>query len=241
MTRKRTSIDARRGFLRQAVGSALPLAGLIGAPTIVDAAAVDAAVTQPPPGYLSFGRDEAAFVEALVTVMCPADAMTPDGVACGLAFFMDRQLAGDFGRGAKLYRDGPWSAGKPEHGYQLPMTPEQHFKAGIAIVDEICETRHGKRFDRLSPTVADALLVELAAGKVVDERLPLAAWFNELVYPLFAQGCYADPIHGGNADKVFWKLIGYPGLPATHTVDMLRYRGLPYPGAATPRSIVDFS
>ncbi len=236
--RKRSTI-ARRGFLKRAVGvgigsTALPLAA---AAAVVSAAAPP----EPSPGYLSLGRDEAAFVEALVTVMCPADALTPDGVSCGLAVFIDRQLAGDFGKGAKLYGHGPWQAGKPEHGYQLPMTPEQHFKAGIEVVDAVCEARYGKRFDRLSAAAADGFLVELAAGRVVDERVPMAAWFNELVYPLFAQGCYADPIYGGNADKVFWKLIGYPGLPATHTINVLRYRGLPFPGAAEPRSIADFA
>jgi gluconate 2-dehydrogenase gamma chain len=39
---------------------------------------------------------------------------------------------------------------------------------------------------------------------------------------------------------VFWKMIGYPGLPATHTLDMTRYRGKPYPGAKNPKSIADF-
>jgi gluconate 2-dehydrogenase gamma chain len=249
MTDKRPSAEARRVFFKQAAQSALPLVGLMsapaaaaGAPQVASMPSTSGAVTSPPPtGYMSLGKDEAAFVEALVNVMCPADAMTPDGVACGLASFIDRQLAGAFGKGAKLYDHGPWLVGKPEHGYQLPMTPEQHFKAGVAIVDDVCQTRWQKRFERLPATVADSFLTELAAGRVTDDRLPLVAWFNELVYPLFAQGCYADPIYGGNADKVFWKMIGYPGLPATHTVDMVRYRGLPYPGATAPRSIVDFS
>ena len=242
MTQKRPASEGRRVFFRQAVGSALPLAGLMSAAVDAEAASTSAPAASPSSaGYLSLGRDEAAFVEALVTVMCPADALTPDGVQCGLATFIDRQLAGAFGQGMKLYQHGPWLVGKPEHGYQLPMTPEQHFKAGIAIVDDVCRSRWQKSFDRLPAPVADGFLVELAAGRVTDVRLPLAAWFNELVYPLFAQGCYADPIYGGNADKIFWKMIGYPGLLATHTVDIVRYRGLPYPGAKMPRSMVDFS
>jgi gluconate 2-dehydrogenase gamma chain len=69
----------------------------------------------------------------------------------------------------------------------------------------------------------------------------LASWFNDVVYPLFVQACFADPLYGGNNDKVFWTLVGYPGLPATHMLDMVRYRGKPYPGAKNPKSIVDFS
>ena len=71
--------------------------------------------------------------------------------------------------------------------------------------------------------------------------MPLGQWFNELVYPLFTQACYADPLYGGNRGKVFWKLIGYPGLPAFHTANMVTYRGKAFPGAADPKSIQDFS
>jgi choline dehydrogenase-like flavoprotein len=53
----------------------------------------------PPAGYQSLSPDEPAFAEALVNIMCPADHLTPDGVECGLAIFIDRQLAGGFGQG----------------------------------------------------------------------------------------------------------------------------------------------
>ena len=39
-------------------------------------------------------------------------------------------LAGGFGKGARLYMRGPWREGKPELGYQLPLTPEQFFSDG---------------------------------------------------------------------------------------------------------------
>jgi gluconate 2-dehydrogenase gamma chain len=195
----------------------------------------------PEAGYLSLGSDEASFVETLVTVMCPADHLTPNGVDCGLAVFIDRQLAGGFGKGERLYMRGPWQQGKPQQGYQLPMTPEQFFKAGISAAEAACQQRHGKPFTELSSGEADSFLHDLAGGKVVDPRVPLTSWFNELVYPLFTQACFADPIYGGNVGKTFWKMIGYPGLPATHAQDMLDFRGKPYPGASSPQSIADFS
>ncbi|WP_262269460.1 gluconate 2-dehydrogenase subunit 3 family protein [Microvirga yunnanensis] len=193
------------------------------------------------PGYLSFGPDEAGFVEVMLNVMCPADALTPGGVDCGLAAFIDRQLAGSFGKGARLYMRGPWREGKPELGYQLPLTPEQFFKAGLAAADAACHKRNGKGFSELDGTDADRFLHEIADGKITDERVPLASWFNGLVYPLFEQACFADPIYGGNVDKVFWKAIGYPGLPAVHSQDMTDFRGKPFPGAADPKSIADFA
>jgi gluconate 2-dehydrogenase gamma chain len=177
----------------------------------------------------------------MVNVMCPADALTPGGVDCGLAAYIDRQLAGGFGKGARLYMRGPWREGKPELGYQLPLTPEQFFKAGLAAADAACQKRNGKAFSELDGSGADRFLHEIADGKVTDERVQLASWFNELVYPLFEQACFADPIYGGNVGKVFWKAIGYPGLPAVHSQDMIDFRGKQFPGAADPKSIADFA
>jgi gluconate 2-dehydrogenase gamma chain len=215
-------------------------AGAVGA-AHAEPSATMAPATTPPAGYQSLSLDEAAFVEALVNVMCPADHLTPNGVDCGLAVFMDRQLAGGFGQGERLYTHGPWKKGKPQFGYQLPLTPEQFFKVGVAAANAACRKQSGKSFDALARAEADAFLAQLASGKVTDERVPLASWFNELVYPLFEQACYADPIYGGNNGKVFWRMIGYPGLPATHQRDIVAYRGKPYPGANDPKSIADFS
>lgn len=259
MTNESTANFGRRGFLK-GVAAATSLVPRI-APTITTGGAVavsvatskaqqavDTASNQqssklpaPDLGYESLSPDGAAFVEAMVNVMCPADSLTPSGVDCGLATYIDRQLAGGFGKGERLYMHGPWKQGKPQHGYQLPLTPEQFFKAGVAAANEAAQKKFGKDFSDLAPADADAFLHDLADGKVNDAGVPLGSWFNELVYPLFVQACFADPIYGGNVGKVFWKMIGYPGLPATHTNDMVEFRGKPYPQAKDPKGIADFS
>lgn len=228
----------RRDFLRQAA----LLAGLAAAPRL-DAQPAGPGAAPPaaaPASYLSLSPAEAAFTEAMVDIMCPADALTPRGTECGVAAFIDRQLAGAFGHGDRLYLRGPWRTGRPEHGYQLPLTPEQFFKAGVAAAQEACRQAHGRRFEELSAAEADAFLHRVAAGELAAERIPLGEWFNDLVYPLFVQGCYADPVYGGNRDKVFWRMIGYPGLPALNGVNMVKYRGKPYPHSAVPGAIEDF-
>jgi len=237
---------ARRVFMMKFAGATGALAVGVSAkgadaPAAAPAAGATVAPTEEAAGYQSFGPDEIAFVETMVNVMCPADALTPNGVDCGLATYMDRQLAGAFGRGDRLYRQGPVRKGKPQHGYQLPLTPEQFFKAGVGAADAACRQRFAKGFDELEPGQADGFLQEIAAGKVDGGRVPLGQWFNELVYPLFTQACFADPIYGGNHGKVFWKLIGYPGLPATNSHNMVDFRGKPVPAAANPKSIQDFS
>jgi gluconate 2-dehydrogenase gamma chain len=236
----------RRRFIKQIAGAAavIPIHALAIAPSAKaaeNALPASAPATPLPDGYQYFSAGEAAFVEALVTTLCPADELTPDGVACGLATFMDRQLAGGFGNGERLYMEGPWQAGKPEQGYQLPFDPAGFFRAGLAATQAACQAANGKKLEELAPAQRDAFLGALAEGKITDNRTALAQWFNELVYPLFEQACFADPLYGGNRDKVFWRMVGYPGLPAFHTLDVVTYRGKPFPGAQQPKSIQDFS
>jgi len=236
----------RRFMLRSlAGGAALPAAALFGGGAAAPASAAEATAQAPAAaaeaGYLSFGPSEAAFVEALVNHLCPPDDLTPSGVDCGLATYIDRQLAGGFGQGERLYTAGPWPSGKPQHGYQSPLLPEAAFKLGIARVNAICRARFSHDFDGLPAAHAERVLQDVSGGRAQPHAGWLKDWFDDLVYPLFTEACFADPLYGGNRGKVFWAAIGYPGLPATHARDIVDYRAKPYPAAATPRSIADFS
>jgi gluconate 2-dehydrogenase gamma chain len=52
-------------------------------------------------------------------------------------------------------------------------------------------------------------------------------------------GFFADPIYGGNRNKESWRMVGYPGLPATYASKALEYRGKKI--VIAPQSIADFS
>jgi len=184
-------------------------------------------------------REECAVTEALVAHMWPADHLGASGVDLGIAHFIDRQLAGAFGRGDRLYLNAPFRKGKPEHGYQLAFTPEGWYKAGIAALTRHCMDAHGKPFDQLSAQEREAVLIQASTGKATS-GLDLAAWFNGLFYPLFVQGAFSDPIYGGNRGKAAWKMIGYPGLPAFYSRDIVNFRASAIRNRDTPMSIQDF-
>ena len=232
--------QSRREFLRTV---ALAAGGASVASTVRAAPEANAAPVSvaPVPVYLALSPDEAAFVEKLVDVMCPADEFTARGVDCGLATFIDRQIAGGFGKGERLYVKGPWRSGRPEDGYQLPLTPEQFFKSGIKAADEASLRQHQRRFAELDAVEADSFLSAIAEDRIIEAPLRLADWFNDLAYPLFIQACFADPVYGGNHDKTFWRMVGYPGLPAVHGLNMVKYRGKPFPGSRAPKSMEDFA
>ncbi len=242
----------RRAFLKGAGVAAATLPTII-VPRDAEAAsdtpstrAAQPGSAQPAPvpaatGYQIFSLDEAAFTEALVDHMWPRDQHSPSGSELGIAIFIDRQLAGAFGQGDRLYLQGPFRKGKPQHGYQLPLTPAEYFRVGLGAAAAACRKRFRRSFDRLTAEEREQFLQELAAGKIADGSLDLAAWFNGLVYPLFERGAFADPIYGGNRDKAAWRMIGYPGLPAVYSQDVVRYRGKPHPRSASPQSIQDLS
>jgi gluconate 2-dehydrogenase gamma chain len=192
-------------------------------------------------GYQLLSLEEAAFTEALVDHMWPKDQLSVSGTELGIANFIDRQLAGAFGQGDRLYLQGPFRKGKPQHGYQLPLTPTEYYKGGLSAASNACRKRFNRSFEKLEAAEREQFLQDLAGGKVTDGPLNLAAWFNGLVYPLFERGAFADPIYGGNRNKIAWKMIGYPGLPAVYGQDVVRYRGKPHPRAINPQSIQDFS
>jgi len=157
----------RRTFLIK-VASVAGASSLAAAPTVTATTSPSAAPTDtaPLPPYLSLSPDEATFLEALVNVMCPADEYSPTGVDCGLVTYIDRQLAGSYGKGAGRYQLGPFRTGKRQLGLQLPLTPEEFCKAGIAGADAACLRDRGKPFAQLAPSDADEFLKALSTNRV---------------------------------------------------------------------------
>jgi gluconate 2-dehydrogenase gamma chain len=202
------------------------------------AAAPAVAPSNEPVSYLTLSALEALFLSAVADAMIPADELSPSGSDCGVVVFIDRQLAGSFGGGAKLYRSGPFRKGKSEHGYQLPLTPREFVGAGITATNDWVRKVHGKDFHRLSPKEREDALKAVEAGKAELGDFDGRQFFDALIN-LVMEGFFADPIYGGNRNKTAWKMIGYPGLPALYANSIDEYRHKRY--LVDPQSIVDFS
>jgi gluconate 2-dehydrogenase gamma chain len=188
--------------------------------------------------YLTLTEAEAAFLKAAIDTIIPADELSPSGSECGVVDFIDCELAGPYGEGARLYRDGPVAKGKPEHGYQLDLTPREFFAAGIAAADAWSETRFGARFAALDDAQRHAAFTEIDAGAAQFENFAAREFFEALLQ-IVMEGFFADPYYGGNRDMAGWKMIGYPGLPADYQHAMERFRGRKH--RPKPRSIGDYA
>jgi gluconate 2-dehydrogenase gamma chain len=235
---------ARRSFLKGAgaAGTAVAtaLSGSLAAPAQAQTAPAKDASPLPPPAaaHLTLTATEAAFLSAAYDTFIPADRLSPSGTDCGLVAFIDGQLAGAWGGGARLYRSGPFIEGKREQGYQLSLTPREFFAAGIKATNAWTRKAYGKDFDRLSPAEREAALKTMDAGKAELAEINGKQFFEMLLQSAM-EGFFADPIYGGNRDKVSWRMVGYPGLPATYAGKALEYRGKKI--VLEPQSIADFS
>ena len=234
----------RRDFLKGAVVGGAAAAGgtaALATPDIAQAEPAAAAPAAAPQaaGYEFLNLDEAAFVEALVDHMVPADELSPKGTDLGVNIYIDRALAGAWGKGDRLYMQGPWKQGAPSQGYQLPLTPAQLYRAGIEATNAHCRKTYGKTFDRIDAAQREEVLVGLSTGKITfDDGLPVRAFWTTL-YQTVIEGMFSDPIYGGNRNKAGWAIIGFPGAIAVHREHVEKFRGKPFPNE--PLGIADMS
>jgi gluconate 2-dehydrogenase gamma chain len=164
-----------------------------------------------PGPWMFFTSDEAALVEAAVDRLIPPDERGPGGKDAGCAVYIDRQLAGPYGRAEGLYMKPPFVPGAITQGYQLPDAPAARYRAGLkALADYVSSSFSGKAFGGLSASDQDKVLAGLESGSIKLKDVNSADFFA-LLLGNTEEGFFADPIYGGNRDMAGWKLIGFPG------------------------------
>ncbi|TIP22631.1 MAG: twin-arginine translocation signal domain-containing protein [Mesorhizobium sp.] len=249
-TRDKSQGDVgRRDFLKLfgaagAAASTLPLGGSASAGEMVAPAtgkprhhSTDAAKSHAGDwGYEFFNVDESGFIEAAVDTLIPSDSTGPGAKELGVAIYIDRQMAGGYGKGDRLYLEGPFGEGTPEQGYQLPMTPSELIRAGIADVSVYVQKNHKSTFDGLSEKDRAAVMADLDSKKVELPTVPTATFFG-LLLQLTIEGYFADPMYGGNKGRAAWKMIGFPGADAMYMDKIEPFRNKPY--TAEPKGIQD--
>jgi len=228
---------ARRDFLKGASAASASVA-LLSVPQTTPAKAADGNPPAGAQGWLTLTMDEVAFFSAVADTMIPADELSASGTDCGIPVFIDRQLASAWGAGAKMYRAGPYHQGLPEQGYQLSLTPREFFAVGVLATNDWSRRTFGKEFDRLSPEERIVALKSMEDGSAAIDDIDLKEFFRRLL-AITMEGYFSDPIYGGNRNKASWRMLGFPGLPATYADKIDQYRNKRY--IAEPQSIADFS
>jgi gluconate 2-dehydrogenase gamma chain len=164
--------------------------------------------------YFSNPEDFKA-LEAACERIFPEDELGPGAKLLGAAYFIDHQLAGNWGNNTKEYMSGPFLQGQPEQGYQTHLRRNEIFSLGVAGLRKEALKRHSGeeskgRFAMLTPEQQDAILSGFEAGKVDLDGLSSAMFFGLLVSATI-EGVYSDPMYGGNKDMGGWKMKNFPG------------------------------
>lgn len=153
-----------------------------------------------------FTEQEALIVAAAASRIMPSDESGPGAHEAGVVLYIDRQLAGPWGRDARRYTQEPFDdRAAAEFGYQGAASPRQIYREGLKQLTG---------FDQLSTSEQDRKLVQIEQSR-----------FFDLLQRNTIEGMFCDPLHGGNLDMVGWQLVGFPGPRMSNANEIDKYRG----------------
>jgi gluconate 2-dehydrogenase gamma chain len=179
---------------------------------------------------------EARFLDSALARLIPSDDLGPGAKEADVATYIDRELASTWGVHGRCYRMGPWREGTPQQGYQSRLTPQELYREAIRETNEHCVRAHGKPFHALTPREQDAILSALESGALVLDVVSSRLFFK-LLWQNTQEGFFADPLHGGNKDKIGWRLIGFPGVGSGDYTKRMSRPNMPY--RVEPVSVLD--
>ncbi len=185
--------------------------------------------------YVYLQEPEVRFLEAAVERLIPTDDLGVGARDSGAVVYIDRQLAGTWGVHGRQYRSGPWLNGTPQQGYQSRFTPQEVYRIAIREIDLHCKAALGRPFAQLTPDAQTQMLQELEQDRIALPSLS-SKFFFDMLWRNTEESYFADPLYGGNRDKVGWRLLGFPGLPSSayrHLLDSSE------PYHAEPVSVLD--
>lgn len=179
--------------------------------------------------------EDFAILSAATERIYPADDIGPGAIELGVPYFIDKQLAGEWGMNAKEYMKGPFVTNieatgthdtsrnqdrqgpnaetqvpTPTPRYQTILNRGELFIVGLRKIDEVSQEKHDTRFVDLSPEEQDDVL-RMFEEDEVDMKNIGASNFFYLLLSTTLEGVYADPVYGGNKNMMAWKMKEYPG------------------------------
>jgi gluconate 2-dehydrogenase gamma chain len=173
-------------------------------------------------------------LESIVGTLIPTDSNGPGAKEAGVIYFIDRQLASDYGKNANMYNKGPFvmpglkgpitvdgitytagsvnSAPYANTHYQYGMLVRDFWRYGLEAFEAYCNSAYGGNFESLSASNQAQALADLANNKPTSFNNILPADFFQEVFFMTWAGFLMDPLYGGNQGMVGWQLTGFNGV-----------------------------
>ncbi|MGE7920845.1 gluconate 2-dehydrogenase subunit 3 family protein [Viridibacillus sp. NPDC093762] len=140
----------------------------------------------------------------------PKDNLGAGAIDLGVPYFIDRQLAGNYGSNSKEYMQGPFAEGAPTQGYQSRLTRAEIFTQGVMALEKESKKRFKKGFSDITDKQMDEILTAFQKDEVKMSGTTSGLFFS-LLRSATLNGAYADPMYGGNRNLEGWKMKGFPG------------------------------
>lgn len=156
-----------------------------------------------------FTKQEAKVIVAASERIFPGDESGPGATQAGVVVYIDRQLAAPYGSDRYRYTKPPFVESQPGHGYQGSENPQQTYRAGIPKL--------GRDFITLDGAKQDGRLRALEKTH-----------FFQLLRQHTIEGVFCDPMHGGNARLVGWRVLQYPGPQMSYRAQIGKFNGTAY-------------
>lgn len=167
-------------------------------------------------GRMFFTNDREFQVLANATErIFPKDDLGPGAIELGVPYFIDNQLAGQYGSNSKEYMQGPFAVGAATQGYQSRLTRAEIFKQGITKLEAEAQARFKNGFSKIEAEQMDEILTAFQKGEVKMSGVTSGAFFL-LLRSATLEGAYADPIYNGNNNMDGWRMKGFPGHQAAY-------------------------
>ena len=145
----------------------------------------------------------------------PEDDLGPGAIGLDVPYFIDHQLAGQYGSNSKEYMHGPFAEGAPTQGYQSRLTRAEIFKQGVQKLEVESQNRFKKSFNDIEGTQMDEILTAFQKGEIQMSGVT-SAFFFTLLRAATLEGAYADPQYGGNKNMEGWRMKNFPGNQMTY-------------------------
>ena len=185
-------------------------------------------------GYLT--QPEIAFLDAAVERLIPADELGPGARDAGVTCLHRPPVVQRMGHARPQLPLG--ALARRHAGAGLPVAPDAAGDLSHRHPRDQSTTA-GPRTASLSTSSSrqqqDEVLQALEKDKIELPSLSSKLFFD-LLWRNTEEGYFADPMYGGNRDKVGWKLIGFPGVASGAYREHVDN---PEPYRAEPVSILD--
>ncbi|MFJ5770534.1 gluconate 2-dehydrogenase subunit 3 family protein [Psychrobacillus sp. NPDC093180] len=159
--------------------------------------------------------DKAQFdtIEAAAEQIFPKTDVGPGAKELLVAYFIDHQLAGNWGLNGKEYMSGPFfpTEATALFGHQTHLNRQQIFNLGIEALNAEAKKNYDNNFAALNEEDQIAILTAFEADEVTLNGAVTSGFFFRLLKSATIEGVYADPLYGGNKNMEGWKMKNFPG------------------------------